>query len=54
MVAVLSVSSYLFEIARDDTGSPVSMYVRTRSARIWRFRRSCKAGFLIAALYAKR
>jgi len=28
MVAVLNVSSKPFEIAREDTGSPVSMYAR--------------------------
>ncbi len=53
MVAVLSDSSKPFEMAREDTGSPVSMYVRTMSARIWQLRRSCSAGCLIAALYSK-
>ena len=50
MVAVLKVSSKLLEIAREDTGSPVSMYVRTMSARIWRFRRSCSGAVFMAAL----
>src|SRR5271155_1809929 len=52
IVAVLNISSNRLEIAREDTGSPVSMYVRTISARIWRFRRSCSAGVLIPALYS--
>ncbi len=52
IVAVLSVSSKRFEIAREDTGSPVSMYVRTISAIIWRFLRSWSAALLIAALYS--
>jgi hypothetical protein len=34
IVAVLRDSSNRFEIAREDTGSPVSMYVRTKSAKI--------------------
>jgi hypothetical protein len=40
IVAVLRISSERAEIARDETGSPLSMYVRTMSARIWRLRRS--------------
>jgi hypothetical protein len=34
MVAVLRDSSKRLEMAREDTGSPVSMYVRTKSAKI--------------------
>src|SRR6266850_3466997 len=49
MVAVLRVSSNRFEMAREDTGSPVSMYVRTISAKILRFRRSWRAAFLISS-----
>jgi hypothetical protein len=51
IVAVLSVSSKRAEIARDETGSPLSMYVRTISAKIWRLRRSWSAAVLIALLY---
>src|SRR5215467_14013820 len=56
IVAVLSDSSNPLEIAREDTGSPVSMYVRTISARMWRLRRSCSATVLIAiaALWSDR
>ena len=50
IVAVLSNSSKLLEMAREDTGSPVSIYVRTMPARIWRLRRSWSAAVLIAAL----
>jgi len=52
IVAVLSDYSKPFEMTREDTGSPVSMYARTMSANIWRFRRSWRAEFLIAALYS--
>src|SRR5260370_42675708 len=50
MVAVLRISSKLLEMAGEDTGSPVSIYVRTIPARIWRLRRSWSAAGLIAAL----
>src|SRR6266446_8564973 len=49
IVAVLSVSSKRAEIARDETGSPLSMYVRTISAKIWRLRLSLSAADLIGA-----
>src|SRR6266436_1796749 len=50
IVAVLSDSSKPFEIAREDTGSPDSMYTRTMSARIWRTGRGCRGEGGIAAL----
>jgi hypothetical protein len=40
IVAVLRISSERVEIARDETGSPLSMYARTMAAKIWRLRRS--------------
>ena len=49
IVAGLSVSSNRFEIAREDTGSPVSMYIRTRSARTCRLRLSWIAAFFIVS-----
>src|SRR5256885_13452497 len=52
IVAVLRLSSKRAEITREDTGSPVSMYVRTMSAKIWRFRRSWRAARVMTALYS--